>query len=192
MTVGYGFCEPPSQQPGPSSTKMRPTAVARKRSEADALKVRFSIPFDFIDNRVDDWEDEANPETVQTVEDDAANDVWDMPDATDLEDSEPKQSKETKLLPREKAEQKPAHTAAENVAMLFPEEKTAAPILQALVDRGLAENIPAAANIINGLGLVGKQDELVIRQAQIYRGWRDTGLSSPEAFAKTLGGMIPD
>jgi recombination protein RecT len=117
-----------------------------------------------------------------------------------LEESELQPEKETE------ADVKPKRTAEENIQALFPEAnhdekqdaaksepiKGPAQILQTLVARGLAENIPAASTIVNSLGLVGKKGDLVIRQVQIYRGWRDTGLSSPEAFAKTLGGMIPD
>ena len=107
----------------------------------------------------------------------------------DIEDYVPGEFVEGKVT--EIQDKTPANHDEKQDAAKSEPIKGPAQILQTLVARGLAENIPAASTIVNSLGLVGKKGDLVIRQVQIYRGWRDTGLTSPEAFAKTIAGEIP-
>jgi hypothetical protein len=62
---------------------------------------------------------------------------------------------------------------------------------QILVEEGLAENIPNASQILNLLGLAGKPSETGLVKARVYRAWRETGLETKDAAAKTIAGEFP-
>lgn len=60
-----------------------------------------------------------------------------------------------------------------------------------LVDEGLADNVPNASQIINLLGIAGKSADVGLPRVKLYRRWRDTGLESKDAAAKTIAGEVP-
>jgi hypothetical protein len=89
--------------------------------------------------------------------------------------------------PRVKAEpmprqQEPIKVTTSNSSLISP---------QILIEEGLAENIPNASQILNLLGLAGKPAETGLVKARIYRAWRDTGLDTKDAAAKTIAGEYP-
>lgn len=61
---------------------------------------------------------------------------------------------------------------------------------QWIVDNQLSENIPAAASLINLLGLAGKPVALSEPKIKLYRHWRQT-LDPKDAAAKTIAGEQP-
>jgi hypothetical protein len=68
-----------------------------------------------------------------------------------------------------------------------------APILtpQMIVNEGLAENVANAAKIVNALGVAGKSADIGLPKVKTYRLWRETGLDSKDAAAKTIAGEFP-
>lgn len=62
---------------------------------------------------------------------------------------------------------------------------------QILVDAKLAENVPAAAKIINLLGLAGKKTDQAIPKVYLYCDWIETGLDAKTAASKTIAGELP-
>ena len=64
---------------------------------------------------------------------------------------------------------------------------------QMLVEAGLFDGIPAAAQVFNKLklGAKGMTAEKALHLARLYRGWKDTGKSTDDAVALAIEGKQP-
>jgi hypothetical protein len=149
---------------------------AEIRAERQALRLRFDL--DMLGQMPASNGDEAEAAIADGVieEDVVEVSAWDLPVGQD--------EAEVKIREDATADQSASKMPAHVKGMV-------APILQELVDKHLAENVPAAAAIINGLGLIGKPSEQVIAKVRIYRGWRDVGKERTEAFSLTIADKIP-
>lgn len=67
VVIGYGFFDADGEFPATKGTKPRPGSVAMRRAEADALKRRFSLPFEFAE-QLDAMDDEQIEPTAQDEE----------------------------------------------------------------------------------------------------------------------------
>jgi len=95
---------------------------------------------------------------------------------------------EVKTAPQPKQQPTPAPKAAADsdtfAGMLNP---------QMLVEAGLAENVPNAAQILNKLGCAGKSAAEFMPRVKLYRAWRDAGHdSSAAAVAAIAGEQLPE
>lgn len=105
-------------------------------------------------------------------------------DFSDVEEAEPK--KPAALKPSPAPENAPA-------AQRAPKEKASVvdPKIQALVDAGVAENIPNAARIMTMFGKPDATKEEAVAWGKLYRGWRDTGLDAKPAAENANKGLKP-
>jgi len=173
--IGYGIVRS-TEFDRMKTARLSVNHQAEIRAERQALRLRFDL--DMLGQMPASNGDEAEAAIADGVieEDVVEVSAWDLPVGQD--------EAEVKIREDATADQSASKMPAHVKGMV-------APILQELVDKHLAENVPAAAAIINGLGLIGKPSEQVIAKVRIYRGWRDVGKERTEAFSLTIADKIP-
>ena len=62
---------------------------------------------------------------------------------------------------------------------------------QLMVDEGLSDSIPAAAEVINKLGVAGKPAAEFWPRVVLYRKWRNAGHDNAAAYGAAIAGEVP-
>lgn len=69
-----------------------------------------------------------------------------------------------------------------------PQPSKAKTLPQLIVEAGLSDSVPAAANLANKLKLAGMIEDKAIERARLYRAWRDSGADSDAAAENAIAG----
>jgi len=180
VVIGIGIAWPAEK------SKMSLHQRAKKRAEADALKVRYDV--DFGSGVKVTVEDQAD---MVTVEAENLPDDFDQGVDGDYPPVEHKSELQNLSELGFDTDEMPIEQAQEPTKKVSRITRTDVTLLAEIVGQNIAENVHEAKNMMNKCNWETSTLEKFLTWAAVYRGWRDSGLDSDEAAKKTNAGERP-